>query len=144
MLIFDIDGLYDSYLPLPWFYLGILAMVTMSMLFVLSSVWIRRRFYELFLLVHIAFSVLTIVSLFYHTSVFVDREYDGYLWPVVAIWVFDRFLRLARLTYCNVRVLSGGQLVSMTRSTATYDEAADVVKLVVSPARPLLRPRPGQ
>jgi ferric-chelate reductase len=116
----------------------------MGMLLVLSSVWLRRRFYDLFLLIHIAFSILTIVSLFYHTSVFVDRQYDGYLWPVVAIWVFDRFLRLVRLTYCNLRVASGGKFISTTKATATYSEAANVVKLVVSPAHSLLRPRPGQ
>jgi ferric-chelate reductase len=48
----------------PWFYLGVAATVAMSMLLVLSSIWLRKQVYEIFLLLHIALSVLVIVSLF--------------------------------------------------------------------------------
>lgn len=36
----------------------------MSLLLGFSSIWIRRHTYEIFLLLHIALSVLTIVGLF--------------------------------------------------------------------------------
>jgi hypothetical protein len=36
----------------------------MSALLIFSSVWLRKRFYELFLLIHIALSIVVIVSLF--------------------------------------------------------------------------------
>lgn len=40
------------------------AIVAMSSLLIFSSVRLRKKFYEIFLLLHIALSVLLIVSLF--------------------------------------------------------------------------------
>ena len=40
------------------------ATITMSLLLVLSSVWLRWRHYEIFLIIHIVFAVLTLVGLF--------------------------------------------------------------------------------
>jgi predicted ferric reductase len=78
-----------------------------------------------------------------HTSVF-DGEYNPYLWPLVAIWSFDRLLRLIRLVYCNVRVGMSKKFLQFSSSVVTYDQAADIVKIVVTPAHNLLRPKPGQ
>lgn len=39
------------------------ATVTMSFLLLFSSVWLRKRAYEVFLLIHIVMSVLTLVGL---------------------------------------------------------------------------------
>ena len=39
------------------------ATVTMSFLLLFSSVWLRKRAYEIFLLIHIGMSVLTLVGL---------------------------------------------------------------------------------
>lgn len=40
------------------------ATVCMSLLLLFSSIYLRRNFYELFLLIHITFSVVVIVGLF--------------------------------------------------------------------------------
>ena len=80
----------EGYLAEEWaeefWYMGGMATVTMSLLLGLSSFWLRRHAYEVFLLIHIAFAVVIIVGLFYHTAIF-EGEYDGYLWPLVAIWL---------------------------------------------------------
>jgi len=44
--------------------MGGMATICMSLLLVLSSVWLRRKAYEVFLVIHIVFSILVIVGLF--------------------------------------------------------------------------------
>ncbi|KIV87606.1 hypothetical protein PV11_03140 [Exophiala sideris] len=118
------------------------AIASMGLLVVLSSMWFRKKFYELFLLVHIALGVIVVVALFYHTKIF-EGEYEPYLWPLVAIWTFDRFARIVRLVYCNLHVrLSGGPVTTST--TATYFNDGDVIRLEVSPGSHMLKPGPGQ
>jgi predicted ferric reductase len=78
-----------------------------------------------------------------HTSIF-EGEYDPYLWPLVAIWSLDRLLRFVRLVYCNGRVSFSKNMLQVSSSVVTYDQAADIVKIVVTPAHALLRPKPGQ
>lgn len=79
-----------------------------------------------------------------HTIVFEGHEYWEYLWPSVIMWATDRCLRIVRLVYCNVHVrLSKGKFINVTESRMTYDEAADVIRLEVTPGMPGLQVRPG-
>jgi hypothetical protein len=73
-----------------------------------------------------------------------DGEYNPYLWPLVAIWSFDRFLRLVRLAYCNLRLSFNKNMIATSTSVVSYDKAADVIKIAVTPAHTLLKPQPGQ
>ncbi|RVX66609.1 hypothetical protein B0A52_09360 [Exophiala mesophila] len=125
-----------------YWYMGGMATITMSLLLVFSSVWARLNHYEIFLFIHIALSVLTLVGLFYHTAIFINREYDGYLWPCVAIWLFDRFARLGRLAYCNIRARSG--VPKASRAIATYNKESDMLRIEAFPGSRLLKPGPGQ
>ena len=95
------------------------------------------------------FYLLSILSLFLtiysHTVIFEGHEYWQYLWPSVAIWVVDRFLRIVRLCYCNLHVsISNKRLVKASATRMVYDKAADVVRMEVTPGTPLLYPSPGQ
>ena len=65
-----------------------------------------------------------------------DGEYDAYLWTCVGFWVFDRFLRLARLVVLNYRVILPGKNDPLKRSlaTATYDAEGDIIRLTVRPS----------
>jgi Ferric reductase NAD binding domain len=75
-----------------------------------------------------------------HVIIFEGEGYDYYLWPVAAIWISDRLLRLARVVYCNLHVrLRLGQ-TQCTRSTATYDPASNVVRLEVIPGSTMHQP----
>lgn len=86
-----------------------------------------------------------LLTFYSHTIIFEGQEYWFYLWLPVGIWAFDRALRIIRLLYCNLHVHfnSAGQ-VQRTTSTATYDKAADLIRLEVSPGASSLQPRPGQ
>ncbi|KAG9674167.1 putative plasma membrane ferric-chelate reductase, partial [Aureobasidium melanogenum] len=64
-----------------WLLLGVVATITMCLLLLLSASWLRIKFYEIFLFLHIVLSVATLVGCFLHTSIF-DARYDAYLWPI--------------------------------------------------------------
>ncbi|KIW68679.1 hypothetical protein PV04_04606 [Phialophora macrospora] len=125
-----------------YWYMGGMATIAMSLLVLFSFMWFRVRSYELFLLIHIALSIVTLVGLFYHTKIF-EGEYDGYLWPPVAIWCFDRAARLVRWAYCNVHVTRSSSVVG-TKAIASYDKAANFIRLEVVPGSRMLKPGPGQ
>ncbi|KAK6379383.1 hypothetical protein LTS17_006301 [Exophiala oligosperma] len=124
-----------------YWYMGGMATITMSLLLGFSVMWFRVKSYEVFLLIHIALSVITLVGLFYHTKIF-NGEYDGYLWPPVAIWCFDRAARIFRWLYCNIHVRSKSVLT--TKALATYHKDGDFVRLEIVPGSDFLKPGPGQ
>ncbi|KAM5448545.1 hypothetical protein MaudCBS49596_005339 [Microsporum audouinii] len=115
----------------------------MSSLIIFSCLWFRRKTYEVFLLIHIALSVVTIVSMFSHISIFTG-EYDPYLWPLVAIWGFDRTLRLVRIVYCNFRVQFAGKYLQYTKAEACYDRVSDIIRLEVIPGATGISQKPGR
>lgn len=142
---FRINGNYTRMWSQAWFVLGAVAVTSMSLLVGTASVLLRKRSYEIFLVLHIAFAILVIYCLFSHTARF-NGYYEPYLWPVVAIWSFDRLLRVARLITCNVGVSKSGIL--FTKSEVFYDAASDILKIVITPPRACLlqiaKPGPGE
>lgn len=78
-----------------------------------------------------------------HTSIF-NGDYDHYLWPVVAVWGVDRFMRLVRLVSCNLQVHMKIGGLSATKSVARYDKSTDLIRLDVFPASLRALPKPGQ
>jgi NAD(P)H-flavin reductase len=95
---------------------GVFATVTMALLLPLSIRPLREKAYEAFLLLHIALALPTLVLLFYHVDIF-GTDYNGYLWACVALWAFDRALRLARIALLSRRsnaVIQDGPLVRLT------------------------------
>ncbi|KAI3282570.1 hypothetical protein CBS147309_620 [Penicillium roqueforti] len=123
---------------------GILGTFVMILLLITSLDRIRIATYELFLIAHVVLSILTLVACFYHTIIFEGNEYWKYLWPTVALWVVDRFLRIVRLCYCNLHVSLSNRFVKVSESHMVYDETADVVRLEVILGTPSLQPSPGQ
>ncbi|GES66786.1 FRE family ferric-chelate reductase [Aspergillus terreus] len=139
------DGNAWRKLQKPYLFWGTVGMVAMVLLLPLAMDFFRQRTYECFLFLHILLSVATLVGCFYHTIIFEGQEYWFYLWPAVGVWGFDRLLRLIRIIYCNAHVnLNLGKGILFTRSRATYDTAADVIRLEVFPGSPSLSPTPGQ
>ncbi|CRG91442.1 hypothetical protein PISL3812_08491 [Talaromyces islandicus] len=125
------DG-YDEEWAEKYWRMGIIAVISMSLLCIFSMYPMRRYKYETFLLFHIAVAVLCIGTLWYHVAIF-DGKYNMYIWPCVAVWAFDRFLRLCRLAFGNY---------SKFEATAMYIRDADLIHVKV-PVRGLLRPSAG-
>ncbi|PTB72244.1 hypothetical protein M440DRAFT_1472909 [Trichoderma longibrachiatum ATCC 18648] len=117
-----------------------LATISMSFIVFFSFSWFRRMIYESFLLIHIVLSVVVIVALFYHTSIF-DGQYDPYLWPLVAIWSFDRFLRIVRVVYCNLHVRLRKTTLQRSIAAIAYDQDANIITVQINTH---VKPGPGQ
>jgi hypothetical protein len=64
-------------------------------------------------------------------------------WPVVAICSCDRFLRIVRQFFCNLHVSLSGK-VQGTKSTASYDQEMDMIRLEVVPGGKFLTLKPNQ
>lgn len=58
----------------------------------------RKLAYEAFLVVHIVLVIAFVVALWYHS---LDNGYMNYLYCSIAVWAFDRFVRLLRVIYFN-------------------------------------------
>jgi len=73
-----------------------------------------------------------------HLKVF-EGELNGFLWCCVAIWAFDRVMRLARTAYLGLipRFLKG------IKATATFDDAAEIIRLDVTDLLPNNNITPG-
>ncbi|KAF9632122.1 putative ferric-chelate reductase protein [Lasiodiplodia theobromae] len=79
-----------------------------------------------------------------HTSKFTSREYNVYLWPLVAVWAFDRLLRLLRLLYCNLRASLDKSVSRAPFATVRYSAATDVIRIHIQSSSLPLKPGPGQ
>ena len=62
-----------------------------------------------------------------------NGKYNGYIWPCVAVWAFDRVARVFRLVYFNLPLRS---------AILSYNSEADMVRLDF-PKPKQFRPRPG-
>ena len=121
-----------------WWRTGVFATVTMSLGIVFAMLPIRRFWYEAFLIIHISLAAVTLPLLWYHVDVEMAGQYNPFLITSIAIWAFDRFIRLVRTLMLSYNVLRGDNAVIQTTSV---DPA--VVRLTMD--TPLkLSPKPGQ
>lgn len=86
-----------------------------------SIQWLRAHHYDVFLLLHIALSLTTLVCLFYHTKIFYGK-YDGFLWPCVAFWGFDRLCRILRILYFTRRA-------DVAKTMVDFDDGSGIVRI---------------
>ncbi|RDL35207.1 uncharacterized protein BP5553_07138 [Venustampulla echinocandica] len=81
-----------------WFW-GIIATLSMSILLPSSIIPIRQKAYEVFLLWHISLSVLVIAGCYLHIYYRFENQWGYELWILItiAIWGFDRVMRILRV-----------------------------------------------
>ncbi|KAG0687170.1 hypothetical protein C6P40_002777 [Pichia californica] len=77
-----------------WYRAGITATVAGCLICVLASYFIRRHWYEFFFFTHIILVVMFLWTAWIHTK---SQSYEDFYWTCIAIWIFDRFLRLCRI-----------------------------------------------
>lgn len=73
---------------------GIAATTLMFLLIFHSEKTIRKHMYEIFLIVHMFFNIAFIICMYYHLVIL---GWMGWVWSMVAIYSFDRFMRLTRI-----------------------------------------------
>lgn len=96
---------HTSESQLSYWYWGIIATLGMSILMPTSILPLRRMMYEAFLLWHIAISVLVVVGCYLHIYDRFQHQwgYEVWIYVALAVWVFDRVLRVFRLCRNGIR-----------------------------------------
>ncbi|KAH7348412.1 ferric reductase like transmembrane component-domain-containing protein [Rhexocercosporidium sp. MPI-PUGE-AT-0058] len=78
---------------------GIVGTVCACAILPFSHLWVRQKFYELFLLTHIVFSLLFLIAYYYHIWYLYKYNWGYEIWMFVAggMWGADRVVRLLRM-----------------------------------------------
>ncbi|KAK7205713.1 ferric reductase like transmembrane component-domain-containing protein [Myxozyma melibiosi] len=104
-LFYGKENLYESFQEGYWNW-GVAATVIGGFIMLQAIYTLRHKFYETFLIIHIVFVAVFIVGLWYHC---IDLGWMEYLYASIAIWGFDRIVRVIRV------FIIGGQLDCQAR-----------------------------
>ncbi|KAK6885234.1 putative ferric reductase transmembrane component, partial [Candida tropicalis] len=77
-----------------YFFWGIIATISGGLIWIQAMLFFRRRWYEIFLLIHIMMAALFIAGTWIHVD---ELGYIWFVYPAVAVWCFDRLVRIGRL-----------------------------------------------
>lgn len=75
---------------------GVVALVCGGIICVQALLYFRRRWYDIFLAIHVVLAVFWVVGAWYHLSY---MGYSQMMYAVFAVWAFDRVVRVLRLCY---------------------------------------------
>lgn len=108
--LFALLALLHTLLALPLYYpaeatqeywiWGAVATVALMILAVGSGLYVRRFYYEFFLITHIILAMFVLVGGWYHIKLWMPDlawGYETWLYGAFAVWAFDRLARLARV-----------------------------------------------
>lgn len=101
---------------------GVIATVCGGIILFQALLYFRRNWYETFLLIHIVMAALFVAGTWIHV---VDFGYVWFVYPTVAVWCFDRLVRIIRLIYFGFPVAEVKLL--------TDDNSEEVVLRVIIP-----------
>lgn len=89
----------------PYWVWGIVATIACAIMVIVSSLWFRRKSYEVFLIMHIVLAVFVIAGSWYHVELLFSRRwgYEFWLYATCAVWFFDRGARVARILKNGMR-----------------------------------------
>ncbi|KAF2668145.1 hypothetical protein BT63DRAFT_414178 [Microthyrium microscopicum] len=138
------QGKYAQMFSATYVQVGLATIIAMGlMVLLMSSIAFRRHYYEAFLAAHILLAVVVLVGLYFHIPTS-HPEYQPYLWSIVAIWAFERLLRIVKLVYCNIRLTFSKHVLQVSKCLASWDPASDMVKVTITLAHDILTPKAGQ
>jgi len=90
---------------LPYWYWSVIGTLSLSILIPASILPLRQKVYETFLASHIVLSILALIGCFLHIYFrFVHQwGYETWLYITVAVWAFDRLVRIFRTIRGGIR-----------------------------------------
>ena len=91
---FCIKGSYAVHMIRTYLIWGTLATVAGGIIMVQGMLFLRRKWYEMFLIIHIIMAALFIGGAWIHVD---ELGYVWFYYATVAVWVFDRVVRIGRL-----------------------------------------------
>ncbi|KAF1961944.1 ferric-chelate reductase-like protein [Byssothecium circinans] len=128
--------LFKKYLHKHYFWNGEIATLFMCLLLIFSVYGLRRSHYEIFLTLHIGLSVIALLTMYYHVEIFTSGEWNVFIYPCVAVWLFDRLLR-------SLRILAFNRKFWDTRATVVHDPYSNIVRMDVPFKHSVMEPKPG-
>ncbi|KAF2108034.1 ferric reductase like transmembrane component [Lophiotrema nucula] len=89
----------------PYWYWGIIATLSMSILLPTSVLYIRQKMYEIFLAWHVFLAVMTVVGCYYHIIFRFQHQwgYETWIYAAMAVWGFDRVMRMLKTARNGIR-----------------------------------------
>ncbi|KAL8912566.1 MAG: hypothetical protein Q9171_002430 [Xanthocarpia ochracea] len=99
------NGTHASEAKLAYWVWGIVATLCMSILLPSSILPVRKNVYEFFLAWHVLLSVFVLAGCLLHILERFGRQwgYENWIYSAIAIWGFERALRLARLARNGIK-----------------------------------------
>ena len=99
------SGMHATESVKPYWYWGIIATLSFTLILPLSVLPVRQRVYEFFLTFHIAFAALAVIGCYLHIWFMFEHMwgYETWLYPVMAHWAFDRLVRVLRVVRNGLR-----------------------------------------
>ena len=99
------DGTHATESQLAYWIWGIIATLCMSILLPCSILPIREKVYEFFLAWHVLLSIFTLAGCYWHIMERFQNQwgYENWIYTAIAIWGFERAMRLARLARNGVK-----------------------------------------
>ncbi|KAJ4982878.1 ferric-chelate reductase [Stagonosporopsis vannaccii] len=92
------SGSYPVESKKPYWLWGIVGTVLSCAMLIFSMLWFRRKSYEVFLISHILMAVFVLAGCWYHVILkWGYNFYDNWLYAAMAVWGFDRLMRLLRV-----------------------------------------------
>lgn len=93
-------GKYFTRNAKPYVRWGYVALVSASILCTHSLLVFRRKYYELFVLLHNVLAAIFVAAVWIHTA---DDKFEAIQYATVAAWGFDKLMRLARMAMFGVK-----------------------------------------
>ncbi|KAF6834202.1 ferric-chelate reductase [Colletotrichum musicola] len=105
LVLYQNTGSYATSLKIKWWIWGCVATVAAVIIVLTSALIIRQRAYELFLIMHIVMAVICVVGCWYHVYIGYENTfgYETWLYATIAVWLFDRVTRVARVLKTGFR-----------------------------------------
>lgn len=92
------DFLSTSYKEL-YFFMGVIAVISGSFMCIQGLHFLRSRWYEVFLVLHIFLAVLFTMGVWFHAD---DVGFQEWVYAAVAVWAFDHLARYLRIVFSGV------------------------------------------
>lgn len=105
LVLYVNTGSYSTSLKTGWWIWGCVATVAAVIIMLTSFLVIRQQAYELFLVTHVIMAVIVVVGCWYHVYIGYENTfgYETWLYATIAVWFFDRLVRLARILDTGIR-----------------------------------------
>ena len=98
-------GKHAAESQLPYWVWGVVATLCMAILLPSSILPIRESLYELFLAWHVLLSIFVLAGCYWHILARFETQwgYENWIYTAIAIWGFERTMRLARLVRNGIK-----------------------------------------